>query len=80
MGDSKKSIIKILDKVCKKHFSEVDVKHMECVETFKFGETGSWEENGFTIFLGVKLNGENRNYMETTLESILGYEVIVSQI
>ena len=80
MGDNKKSITKILNKVCKKYFSEVEVKHVECVETFRFAENGIWEENGFTIFMGVRLNGGNRDYMESTLESILGYEVVVTII
>ena len=80
MGDNKKSITKILNKVCKKYFSEVEVKHVECVETFRFAENGIWEKNGFTIFLGVKLNGGDRYYMESTLESIIGYEIVISQI
>jgi hypothetical protein len=82
MLENKESYIKYVKKICKKYYPNLILDNIECVEISKFDhETNSWISNGYSVFITSKQNIEyNRYNMENFIESIMGSEVIITEI
>jgi len=82
MSKNKESYIKYVKKICKMYYPNLILDRIECVEISKFDhKTNSWISNGYSIFITVKQNIEyNRYDMENFIESMMGSEIIITEI
>ena len=82
MIKNNESHIKYVKKICGKYYPNLILDRIECVEKSNFNKiTNSWNQDDYCIFISVKQNIEyNRYGMEKFIESIMGSEVIITEL
>jgi hypothetical protein len=82
MSKNKDFYIKYVKKICEKYYPNLIIERYGIVDTHNFDKTtNSWNQDDYCIFITIKPNLEyNRYEMEKCIKSIMGSEVIITEI